>query len=61
MVPHHYIAPGSYTITLTVKDGRGATASFTSVLVAGNPGEFSRQYEWEYNGTTWYWTVSIPK
>lgn len=61
VVSHHYIAPGSYTITLTVEDGRGATASFTSVLVVDDPGEFSRQYEWEYNGTTWYWTVSIPK
>ena len=61
VVSHHYIAPGSYTITLTVEDGRGATASFTSVLVVGDPGEFSRRYEWEYNGTTWYWTVSIPK
>jgi len=61
VVAHHYIAPGSYTITLTVEDSRGATASFTSVLVVGDPGGFSRHYEWRYDGTTWYWTVSIPK
>ena len=33
---HGYAAPGRYSVTLTVKDNRGATASSTATVKAGN-------------------------
>lgn len=61
VVSHHYIAPGAYTITLAVEDNRGDVDNSDAVLVVSDPGDFSRHYQWQYGGQTWYWNVSIPK
>lgn len=58
---HHYIVPGSYTVQLTVEDDHGDTASATFLLALSDPGDFARNYTWEYGGLQYYWDISIPK
>jgi PKD repeat protein len=71
VVSHRYIAPGSYTVRLTVNDNRGSTVSSTLILVVSDsstlilvvsdPGDFYRHYEWEYGEDRYYWNIAIPK
>lgn len=60
IVSHRYTQPGTYTIRLTVSDDLQGEDTATAEIVIAVPAPFLRQYEWDYDGRHFNWTVSLP-
>lgn len=60
IVSHRYMVPGTYTVTLTVSDDLSGTGTSSAEVIVSNATPFLRQYEWDYAGRHFNWTVSIP-
>ncbi|MBU1050744.1 PKD domain-containing protein [Candidatus Bipolaricaulota bacterium] len=60
IVSHRYLIPGTYTVKLTVSDDLLGTDTSSAKIVVSKAAPFLRQYEWNYAGRHFNWTVSIP-
>jgi PKD repeat protein len=60
LASHLYTQSGTYTVRLTVSDDLQSETTTTADIVISEPGPFSRQYEWDYAGRHFNWTISLP-
>ncbi len=60
IVSHRYTQPGTYVATLTVSDDLSGIGKVSARIVVSKATPFLRQYEWDYAGRHFNWTVSIP-
>jgi len=59
-VSYQFTESGTYTVTLTVEDNSGKTASCYHSVVVTSPQEIYRHYLWTYNDGVWQWDLLIP-
>lgn len=60
LVSHLFTQSGTYTVRLTVADDLQSETTTTAEIVISEPGPFLRQYEWDYAGRHFNWTISLP-
>jgi PKD repeat protein len=62
-VEHTYATPGTYSVTLAVRDGRGAEDSTSEEVIASPvPANLIlRRYTWTWDGKEETWQVLLPK
>lgn len=61
-ISHFYAQPGSYVVSLTVKDNRGAinSTSRSIEVTAAAPQTYDRYFAWQSDGSNWHWELHIP-
>ncbi len=60
IVAHRYMKPGTYAVRLTVSDDLSGEGTMTAEVVVLESSPFLRRFQWDYAGSHFDWTVSLP-